>query len=369
MPLSQIQPQNYIALLEEKVARVCLLMAPFSPPEPQIYPSSPVGFRLRAEFRVWHDEEDINYVMFAREDPKTPVVVTSFVIADARIQHLMATVLARIKTNIILRHRLFQIEFLASLSGDLVLTLIYHRKLDDAWDSEAQQLAEQLQAVDSTLSVVGRSRKQKRVIGQDFVRERLSIHGTDYHYRQYEQAFSQPNGGVNICMIEWACDQAASLNGDLLELYCGNGNFTLPLAQYFDNIIATELSKTSIRAAHVNLEENAIENVHVVRLAAEEVTQAINNERTFRRLRDIPKPLSEFDLRTLFIDPPRAGLDDRTIDMARHFENIFYVSCNPQTLALNLQSLSTSHSIKRFALFDQFPYTHHMECAVLLQKI
>jgi tRNA (uracil-5-)-methyltransferase len=104
-----------------------------------------------------------------------------------------------------------------------------------------------------------------------------------------------------------------------------------------------------------------------VRMSAEEVTQALNEERTFRRLSDLPKPLQHYDLDTLFVDPPRAGLDDHTVVMAGRFPTIVYVSCNPQSLAKNLHSLHQSHAIKHFALFDQFPYTDHMECGVLLQ--
>ncbi|MGS9064307.1 tRNA (uridine(54)-C5)-methyltransferase TrmA, partial [Salmonella enterica subsp. enterica serovar Infantis] len=43
-----------------------------------------------------------------------------------------------------------------------------------------------------------------------------------------------------------------------------------------------------------------------------------------------------------------------------------YISCNPETLCKNLEKLSQTHTVTRLALFDQFPYTHHMECVVLL---
>ena len=154
----------------------------------------------------------------------------------------------------------------------------------------------------------------------------------------------------------------------MLELYCGNGNFTLPLSQQFDNVIATELSKASIRAARENLQQNGIENVQMIRLSAEEVTQAMTGERQFRRLAELPKPLYEYDLRTIFVDPPRAGLDQATLQMAAGFASIIYISCNPQTLADNLQLLCKTHSIEHFALFDQFPYTEHMECGVFLRQ-
>lgn len=366
MPLSAVRPDLYPALLADKVDRVCQMLAPLSPPAPEVYPSQADGFRLRAEFRVWHEGEDINYVMFAPENPKVPVIVTHFPIAHQRIQSVMPTLLQNLRGSSTLRRKLFQIEFLCSLSGELVVTLAYHRKLDSDWEAAAQRLQAELGTEAPQLSIIGRSRRQKLVVGRDYVRELLTVHGELFRYRQYEQSFSQPNGQVNVRMIEWACERAEALGGDLLELYCGNGNFTLPLARHFDNVIATEVSKVSIRAARMNIAENAIHNVQLLRLSAEEATQALNAERIFRRLSELPKPLDQFDLRTLFVDPPRAGLDEHTVVMASRFQTILYISCNPKSLVQNLQQLRNTHRVEHFALFDQFPYTDHMECGVVL---
>ena len=363
MPLSRVKPAHYQQLLDQKVASVSSLLAPFAAPTPQVFPSQPSGFRLRAEFRIWHEGDDLNYVMFRPREPKTPIAIHDFPIADNRIQQLMPLLREKLKSQDALRRKLFQVEFLVTLAGDALVTLIYHRKLEQAWESAATTLAQDLD-----ISIVGRSRKQKLVIGRDFVQEVLSVNGRAYHYRQYEQAFTQPNGELNICMIEWACNQARALDGDLLELYCGNGNFTLPLSRQFEHVIATELSKASIRAARENLLQNSINNIQMIRLSAEEVTQAMNGIREFRRLAELPKPLDQYDLRTIFVDPPRAGLDQHTLQMATAFESILYVSCNPQTLAQNLQLLCKTHRIEHFALFDQFPYTDHMECGVFLQR-
>lgn len=368
MPLSRVQPGNYDDLLAQKVEQAKQLLAEFSPPEPAIYPSSPTGFRLRAEFRVWCEDEKIDYVMFLPEHPKTPVVVQDFPIADERIQRLMPLLRELLNATTVLRRKLFQVEFLATLSGDLLVTLVYHRFLDHVWENAARQVLTTLQGYSPRISMIGRSRKQKMVLGNDYVQEVLSVHGREYHFRQYEQSFSQPNGIVNTRMIEWSCEQAKGASGDLLELYCGNGNFTLPLSLYFNRVIATETAKLSVRAAAANIAQNAIENVHVVRLSAEEVAQAITGVRTFRRLSSLPQPLCAFDLQTLFVDPPRAGLDDLTVAMAARFPKIIYMSCNPETLAVNLRSLNDTHRIEEFALFDQFPYTHHMECGLLLKR-
>ena len=318
---------------------------------------------MRAEFRVWHDGDGLDYVMFRPEDRQTPVTVSDFPIACEAIRELMPALMARLRVEPLLRRKLFQVEFLSTLPGDTLVTLIYHRRLEDDWEAAATELARSLD-----ISIVGRSRRQTQVIGRDYVVEALAVSGRTYNYRQYEQAFTQPNAQVNIRMIEWARHRALAMPGNLLELYCGNGNFTLPLAGCFDQVIATELAKRSVRAAQENLELNAIDNVAIIRLAAEEVTQAIRGEREFRRLAHLPRKLSEYDLKSLFVDPPRAGLDEGTVTMAAGFPSILYISCNPHTLAGNLEGLCKSHRIRGFALFDQFPYTDHMECGVFLQR-
>ena len=318
---------------------------------------------MRAEFRIWHDGDDLDYVMFPRHDSTSPVPITNFPVACERIQALMPALIALLKPDVTLRRKLFQVEFLSTLAGDTLVSLIYHRRLDDSWRQAAERLALQLD-----ISLVGRSRKQKVVIGRDYVLEKLRVAGEEFIYRQYEQSFTQPNGGLNIRMIDWACERAAALEGDLLELYCGNGNFTLPLSRHFRQVIATELSKTSIRAARENILANGVDNISMIRLSAEEVTQAMNGEREFRRLAELPKALQDFDLQTLFVDPPRAGLDEATAGMAVRFPARIYISCNPHTLAGNLDQLCLTHDIENFALFDQFPYTDHMECGVLLRK-
>ena len=368
MPLSIIQPQHYEALLREKVATTQALLARFGAPAPEVYPSPATGFRMRAEFRIWHEGDQLDYVMFRPEDPKTPVAVREFPIACETIQHLMPELQGLLKVSETLRRKLFQVEFLSTLAGDTLVTLIYHRKLDSEWEQAAETLRPRLQELVPGLSLIGRSRKQKHILGKDWVTEALPLGERSFTYRQFEQAFTQPNARVNMEMIRWACARAAGLGGDLLELYCGNGNFTLPLSQHFGTVIATELAKISVRAAKHNIEANGIGNIQVIRLAAEEVTQAVNGEREFRRLANLPRPLADYDLQTVFVDPPRAGLDAYTVGMAAGFENIIYISCNPQTLADNLQVLGKTHRVENFALFDQFPYTAHMECGLFLRR-
>ena len=361
MPLSKVDPKHYTEIFKTKADVVSKLFSELQHPEIERHSSPDSSYRMRAEFRIWHQEDDLYYAMFEPEDPKKPCRIEAFPIASSVIQRLMPVLLEKLKNNTSLRNRLFQVEFLSTQIHEVLVSLIYHRRLDEQWKTEADALAKELD-----IALIGRSRKQKVVINRDYVEEQLTINGDIYFYRQYEQSFTQPNAAVNQKMIAWALSCAENCGADLIELYCGNGNFTLPLSRYFTRILATEISKTSVRAALHNLQCNGIDNVDIIRMSAEDMSKAMAGERKFRRLRDLP--LSGFNFSTVFVDPPRAGLDQLTESLLSHFDNIIYISCNPITLRANLETLCKTHDIVRMAFFDQFPYTNHMESGVFLKR-
>ena len=122
------------------------------------------------------------------------------------------------------------------------------------------------------------------MLDQDYIDERLSVAGKEMVYRQVENSFTQPNAAMNVQMLEWALKATEGSKGDLLELYCGNGNFSLALARNFERVLATEIAKPSVAAAQYNIAANHIDNVQIIRMAAEEFTQAMNGVREFNRL-------------------------------------------------------------------------------------
>lgn len=367
MPLTRINPADYSTLLAEKVSRFERSFASFELPAPDVFASEPLHYRLRAEFRMWHEGARVDYAMFAADDPKTPITLQDFPPAVESIRSVMPRLRERLEASETLKRRLFQVEFLATLSGELLVSLIYHRPLDEAWENAARELAQALQ-----VRLIGRSRKQKIVLDRDWLLEAFELDGRQLLYQQIEGSFTQPNGGVNQHMLTWARTQAKAVGarsqgpGDLLELYCGNGNFTVALAPLFGRVLATEMSKTSVRAAHTNLADNGVGNVTMVRMASEEISDALAGGRQYRRMQGVD--LAGYRFSTLFVDPPRAGLDDGTIALARGFDNILYISCNPETLRANVAALAATHRIAAAAAFDQFPYTHHLECGLLLQR-
>lgn len=361
MPLSNVNPANYQSQLDTKVEAITYQFAEFNPPAIDVYASPAVHFRVRAEFKVWHSGSDIFFAMFKKDQPKTPVRIENFPIGAAIINRLMEDLIAEIKQSDLLRHKLFQMEFLTTLSGEALVTFIYHKRLSENW----QRIAEQLQ-IRHKIKIIGRSRKQKLVLSDDYVTETLTIDNRPYYFQQIESSFTQPNASVNQKMLTWALRHSKNSQGDLLELYCGNGNFTMVLANNFDKVLATEISKTSVRSAHHNAELNEVKNLKVVRMSSEDFTSALNGRRAFRRLKNTP--LEDYNFSTVFVDPPRSGLDSDTEGLVSRFEKIIYISCNPDTLYKNLRSICNTHSIEQFAIFDQFPYTDHIECGVMLTR-
>ena len=357
---------SYQQQLDAKTARITSQFAEYSPPALEVFASAEQNFRMRAEFRIWHTENDMFYAMFERnEDQQKQVVrIDEFPIADQSINALMPKLLDALKADPALSKRLFEVHFLATLKGEMLVSLVYRCPLDAAWETAAKALSEQL-----NIKIYGRSRGQKLILTDDYVVEELQVFDRTYKYKQIESSFTQPNAKVCQKMLEWACNAAQQSDKDLLELYCGNGNFTLPLSTRFKRVLATELAKSSVYAAQWNIEQNGIDNIQVARLSAEEFTQAYNGEREFRRLQEAGIDLAGYDFDTVFVDPPRAGIDDETLKLLQRFQRIIYISCNPDTLHDNLKTLAQTHKITRFALFDQFPYTHHVESGVLLEKI
>ena len=356
--------KTYEEQLDFKVQREKERFSNFTSMNFNIIKSEEKAFRNRAEFRIWweKDENDKEVYSYAMNDfDKNILEIDSCQIVSLHIQEIMPKLLKELNQNELLSNRLFAIEFLGSTTNDLLVSLIYHRKLDATWSKLALELETKL-----NIKIIGRSRKQKVILSDDLISETLNINNQDFKFEYQEGGFTQPNTNVNTKMIEWVLSNIQTSNKDLCELYCGGGNFTIPLSTKFNKVLATEISKTSIKSAKRNCELNNVKNIEFIRMSAEEFTQGLQEVRTFERLKDIN--LKDYNFDTIFMDPPRAGLDDITRALAKDFDNIIYISCNPETLHRDLIELVKTHEIVKFALFDQFAYTHHIESGVILKR-
>lgn len=345
----------------------------FNVPAPEIFTSDPIHYRMRAKFCIYLEGDTVRYYMVDTSDQnKRKAFLKQFPTASVLINRLMPVIAELISGNAELTRKFFEINFLTTLSGEALITLLYHRKLDEVWIESARNLLKQLRErfPDNVINIIGRALKQKILLDTDCVYETLTVNGRKYRYQQVENSFTQPNAHVSEKMLTWVQDNTRGLSDtDLLELYCGNGNFSIALSGNFRKILATEISKTSVESAQINIAMNNVTNLKIIRLSAEEFTEALNKKREFNRLKNNNVNLDDYSCRAVLVDPPRAGLDPDTIDLLKRYEIIIYISCNPVTLMDNLKSLTETHDISRFAFFDQFPYTEeHIESGVILTR-
>lgn len=286
-----------------------------------------------------------------------------------RMNNLMDELMIEMKACRELYDAVFEARFVTTQTNDAVIVLIYKRPIDEKWKIEANRVAKKIGA-----KIVGRSHKIKIVASGDYedeiVEEIYNIKGKEIKLYLVEGAFSQPNSPVCEKMLTWAMDATNdSKHEDLLELYCGGGTFTVALASNFRKVLATEVSKESVELAHKTFASNNVDNIRICKLSAEDFTTAYTDQkRTFARLEDVGIKFKDYNLTTVLVDPPRAGVDVNTCHLLTKFNKIVYISCNPETLARDLIILTKTHDVMKLAAFDQFPYTHHLEAGVYLVK-
>lgn len=182
--------------------------------------------------------------------------------------------------------------------------------------------------------------------------ERITLPLEGISYSVSPRGFFQANWRMNQAMVRRiGAILGESAGARLLDLYAGAGNFALPLAAKVREVVAVEGEAQSFRELRGNVRANALGNVRIVRSSVE----------AFR-------PEGRFD--ALVLDPPRAGLSERSLARVREIAagKILYVSCNPSTLARDVRSLSDRYDLSSLEMHDFFPNTHHVEALAVLKS-
>ena len=138
----------------------------------------------------------------------------------------------------------------------------------------------------------------------------------------------------------------------VIDLYCGTGTIGIYLSNYCQEVLGIEINKQAIDDANTNKKLNNINNIKFI---SGDVKDVIN---------------FNYQANIIIVDPPRKGLDSYTLDTLLKIEpkTIIYVSCDPITLARDLNKLKEKYNIKEVTAFDMFPETYHVESVVLLQR-
>ncbi len=174
-------------------------------------------------------------------------------------------------------------------------------------------------------------------------------------YRFETSGFCQVNLSQNQRLAATLLDWAAPLAGKtVLDLFCGMGNFSLPLSRQAARVVGADQQRAAIRAAAKNAAANHIGNIRFLRDDGAGALAATGRE--------------SFDL--LVLDPPRQGCREVIRALGDNAPaTIIYISCDPATLGRDLGLLTgKGYTVSRLQGFDMFPQTHHIETMALLQK-
>lgn len=238
-------------------------------------------------------------------------------------------------------------------------TVLIFRVLEDLPQADLDALAafEQQHAVRVYLQPGGMHTVQPLRAPAAVLRYSLPAQGLEFEFEPVD--FVQVNGEVNRSLVTLALDLLDPGPEDrVLDLFCGLGNFTLPLAQRAGSVVGVEGDAGLVQRARDNAARNSIANAsfHVANLASADGSGGPGFDGRFTRV---------------LMDPPRAGALEilpRVVALAP--QRIVYVSCHPGTLARDLGVLCGEHGyvLSAAGVIDMFPHTNHVESIAVLDR-
>lgn len=198
-------------------------------------------------------------------------------------------------------------------------------------------------------------KREKVIYGSGYIEDILCTH----RFRISPSSFYQVNPVQTEVLYRKAVEFAALTGSEtVLDAYCGIGTIGITASDKAKQVVGVEINHAAVRDAITNARLNSIKNCWFTVGDAGEYMQQM--------LRDGHRP------DVVFMDPPRAGSDERFISslLAAAPERIVYISCAPDTLARDLRLITAGgYTVQKIQPVDMFPFTEHIECVVKLEKI
>ena len=189
------------------------------------------------------------------------------------------------------------------------------------------------------------------VFGNGYIEDKLE----EYTFKISPNSFYQVNPIQTEKMYKEAVKEAKLKKTDILcDLYCGIGTIGIFASKYVKKVYGIEIIEDAINDAKENARINKIDNIEFILGDVEYSFSKLINSNI------IPN--------VVIVDPPRKGLDNKTIDNINKLklERIVYVSCNPSTLVRDLQMLEDTYKIEKIIPIDNFCYSTHVESIAVL---
>ncbi len=178
-------------------------------------------------------------------------------------------------------------------------------------------------------------------------------------FRISPQSFYQVNPEQTEVLYNKAMEYAGLTGKEVVfDAYCGTGTIGLIASEHSKQVIGVELNKAAVADARLNAKRNAVKNITFYEKDAGQFMVQMAEERT--------------TVDVVFMDPPRSGSDEAFLSSLVKLapKRVVYVSCNPETLARDLEYLKKhGYSMKKGVAVDMFPWTGHVETVVLMSKV
>ena len=201
---------------------------------------------------------------------------------------------------------------------------------------------------DNVSSIFIKSDKYKLIYGKEYITDMIG----DKKFIISPDSFFQVNTPMAYKLYSKVKEYAGNLDDcNVLDLYCGTG--TIGLFVGGKRLVGVEINESAIHDANINKDLNGISNVKFYCGDSGKVLKRLDKN---------------FDV--VIVDPPRSGLSLLSINevISVGAKRVVYVSCDPVTLARDLNIFKEYYDIKEISLFDMFPNTHHVESVCLLEK-
>ena len=168
-------------------------------------------------------------------------------------------------------------------------------------------------------------------------------------------SFFQVNYDISTRMYDKVKDVIVKEKSkNVLDLYCGTGTIGIYISDVVSKITGIEVVSDAIEAANVNKKINNVENIEFILGKVEDKLDFISNN----------------NIDTVIVDPPRSGLHKKVIPILEKIspKTIIYVSCDPITMARDINLLSNNYELVEVTPYDMFPNTYHVETVCVLKK-
>jgi ribosomal protein L11 methyltransferase (prmA) len=194
--------------------------------------------------------------------------------------------------------------------------------------------------------IVGIILNDKCIYGQDNFMDKIN----NLFFTVSYNSFFQVNNYINSELFNLIKENIVGKT--ILDLYSGVGTLSIVASKVVDKVYSIEVTQNAVKNALINAKINKCDNINFILGKVEDKIGFINDK-----------------IDTIIVDPARAGLDKKTIEVINKLspQRIIYVSCDTQSLANNLVDLA-NYEIKKFYILDMFSYTYHIECFCILDR-